>query len=381
MISVIVPIYNVAAHLEKCLQSVCGQTYRDMEIILVNDGSTDGSPEICEEYKKRDDRIKVVNKQNGGLVSARQAGILAASGDLIGWVDGDDWVERDYFQQMVTTQNESGVDIVASALFSDIGNESHKITNNIPPGTYSCDTLLPQLLYAGTFFEYGLQPHLVTKLCRKQLLEQKIMQVDPRICGGEDAAVVYPSVLIAKTIKIADFCGYHYVKRPGSLTHVEKRDEEDSLRLLMEHLERCFTQSVVPEVLLPQLKQYRKYLYSLRYMHAFDPPVLRPYGGIPLHSRVVIYGAGALGQQMYRYLIQYKYANVLLWVDRNAAYYQQNGMEIHLPETIETLDRQYDYVLIANTVETIADEIRKYLLFLQIPNEKIRWFSKEFIRE
>ena len=90
MISVIVPVYNVEKYLRRCVDSILGQTYSDFELLLVDDGSPDGCPQICDEYAARDSRVRVIHKPNGGLISARNAGILAARGDYVCIVDGDD---------------------------------------------------------------------------------------------------------------------------------------------------------------------------------------------------------------------------------------------------------------------------------------------------
>lgn len=381
MISIIVPIFNVAPYLECCIQSICQQTYRDIEIILVDDGSTDRSGEICDTYAGQDSRIKVIHKQNGGLVSARQAGLQAANGAMIGAVDGDDWVESDFFMQMYLAQKKTGADIVTSGLFADFGESSHKVKDNFAPGLYDCEQLLPRLLYSGIFFEYGVQPHLVTKLFRREILEKNQMAVNPCICGGEDAAAVYPSVLDAGKVAITNICCYHYVQRSESLTHVESANEEQRLNILIEFLANRFAEKDVADILSPQLKQYKKYIYSLRCLQSFQQRILAPFGGLPQGAKVIIYGAGVLGQQIYRYLTNHHYAEILLWVDRNASYYQGSGMAVSLPKAIEELEEHYDYVLIANTVETIANEIRQYLLEMQIPAAKIRWFSDEFINE
>lgn len=92
LISVVVPIYKIDRYLGVCIESVLNQTYTNLEIILVDDGSPDRCPEICDLYAKKDTRIKVIHKRNGGLVSARKAGILSATGKYIGYVDGDDWI-------------------------------------------------------------------------------------------------------------------------------------------------------------------------------------------------------------------------------------------------------------------------------------------------
>ncbi len=111
-LSVIVSVYNIEEYLSRAIESVCGQTYRNLEIILVDDGSTDNSGRICHEYGKRDDRIRVIHKQNGGLSSARNAGIEAASGEYITFVDGDDWIDETMYQDMVEALEQQGADLV-----------------------------------------------------------------------------------------------------------------------------------------------------------------------------------------------------------------------------------------------------------------------------
>ena len=98
-ISVIVPIYNVKEYLDKCISSICNQTYKNLEIILVDDGSTDGSATICDAFAKKDDRIVVIHKENGGLTSTRKAGVNIATGKYIGFVDGDDWIDEDMYEE------------------------------------------------------------------------------------------------------------------------------------------------------------------------------------------------------------------------------------------------------------------------------------------
>ena len=100
-ISVIVPVYKVEPYLHKCLDSIVNQTYRNLEIILVDDGSPDGCPAICDEYARRDPRVRVIHQENGGVSAARNAGLDAATGDWIGWVDPDDWIEADMYESLL----------------------------------------------------------------------------------------------------------------------------------------------------------------------------------------------------------------------------------------------------------------------------------------
>lgn len=101
LISVIVPIYKVEAYLERCIRSIVNQTYKNLEIILVDDGSPDSCPDICDVWKEKDDRIKVIHKKNGGLSDARNAGMQIMTGTYISYIDSDDWVANDMYEKMM----------------------------------------------------------------------------------------------------------------------------------------------------------------------------------------------------------------------------------------------------------------------------------------
>ena len=235
-LSIIVPCYNVEEYLEKCLESIMGQTYREFQLILVNDGSTDTSLEICKKYQGQDERIEVISKENGGLVSARKAGVLAASGEYIGWVDSDDWVEPTYFEELIRAQEKTGADVVAAGHFHDIGESSTVIKNGIACGVYGKEEILSRVLYEGTFYEYGITPQVYTKLVRSDLMRTAELAVDENIAAGEDAAVTYPILSIARKVCVTDICGYHYIQRQGSMTKVENPDERKKIRTLIDFL-------------------------------------------------------------------------------------------------------------------------------------------------
>ena len=112
LLSVIVPIYNVEEYLEKCLDSIINQTYKNLEIILVDDGSPDKCPQICDEYAKKDDRIVVIHKENGGVSSARNLGLDIAKGEFITFVDSDDWIDETMYEKMMLKQAEENLDLV-----------------------------------------------------------------------------------------------------------------------------------------------------------------------------------------------------------------------------------------------------------------------------
>ena len=110
-VSIVIPVYNMQTYLDRCMKSVLGQTLEDIEIVLVDDGSSDDSPKMCDAYAKEDDRVKVIHKENGGLTSAWKRGSLEATGDYIGYVDSDDYIDHDMYEKMYERAAADGVSV------------------------------------------------------------------------------------------------------------------------------------------------------------------------------------------------------------------------------------------------------------------------------
>ena len=165
-ISVVIPMYNVEDYLRECLDNIIGQTLKDIEIICVNDGSTDRSSEILEEYTKKDNRIKVIHKENSGLVSARKTGVSLAKGKYIGYVDSDDWIEPEMYMELYTLAEKYDVDFVSSGYFLE-GNYTTTHVDTIEEGIYNQESFyefLNQVIYQLNKKETGLRASLCCKL-------------------------------------------------------------------------------------------------------------------------------------------------------------------------------------------------------------------------
>lgn len=132
LISIIIPVYNVEKYLHRCVDSVLNQTYKNIEVILVDDGSPDGSPAICDEYEQKDSRVKVLHKQNGGLSSARNAGMAIATGEYIGFVDSDDWIEPSMYQVCYDLIEQNKADMAKVGRCISTG-ENNKTSNSSTP--------------------------------------------------------------------------------------------------------------------------------------------------------------------------------------------------------------------------------------------------------
>ena len=214
MISVIVPVYKVEKYLRQCLDSLTAQTLENMEIVVVDDGSPDGCPAICDEYAARDARVKVVHKENGGLLSARKAGLAASKGDYIGFVDGDDWVEPDTFLNMYKAICDYSPDMVLSEFLCDYGDRVEPSGQCFEEGFYNRDRLekeiFPRMLFGGRFYSFGVNPNCWSKLVRRELIEKNLIPVDERIRMGEDAAFIYPCLLDSQSAVCIKNPTYHY---------------------------------------------------------------------------------------------------------------------------------------------------------------------------
>lgn len=380
-ISVIVPIYNADKFLEKCIISIINQDYKNLEIILVNDGSTDKSAIICESYRKKDTRIKVIHKKNEGLVSARKSGINRALGKFVCWVDADDWVERHFIQGFVETLNEYGTDadVVAMALWHDIGASARREKNGFENGSYTLAQILPKLIYTGDFFEYGICPHLVTKMFKRSIIADAINKVDNIIIAGEDAASVYPAILNCKKIIINNEANYHYVQHTLSITKRTTVNEQERIEKLFDYLIEEFEQKKVYDIMKKQTKVYRNYMFAMRQISVFDKQgeILSPFGGIERNSKIVLYGAGVMGQMLYAYITLLGSVTIQSWVDGNYLYYSSIGREVVSPDILKSW-REYDLVLVATVSKAIFMEIENRLKGYGIPERKIRWFTSDF---
>lgn len=225
-LSIIVPVYNVCAFLEKCLNSILAQTFEDYELIIVDDGSTDSSGEICDRFAMRDSRIKVIHKENGGVVSARKAGITAARGKYAGYVDGDDWIDPQMYEKMVHCMQKHDCDIVMCDVVHE--NKSRPFSSgstriDIEDGYYNSEKLkekiLPCMIYAGEFFHFGIYPVIWNKLYKREKLIKHQMAVDDAIKTGEDAACVYPYIFNSDSLYfMKNMPLYHYRHSQNQMT-------------------------------------------------------------------------------------------------------------------------------------------------------------------
>lgn len=213
LISMIVPVYNVAAYLPRCLDSIVGQTYGNLEILLVDDGSTDGSGEICHRYARADQRIRVIHQENRGVSAARNAGLEEMTGEYVMFVDSDDWIGPDAVQVLYDRLERDGSQLA-------IGRKVDVFEDQTWDGFYS-EWMTDRVYEREELIRFvadtcKLHVSAAGRLYRRQVLEGIRF---PQACVGEDLAV-FPEVLEnCERISISRKVVYYYFQRPGSVMH------------------------------------------------------------------------------------------------------------------------------------------------------------------
>jgi glycosyltransferase involved in cell wall biosynthesis len=333
LISVIVPIYNVKPYLRQCLDSICKQTYRNLEILLVDDGSTDGCSEICDEYALNDKRIKVIHKANEGLVRARKMGLLNASGQLIGYVDGDDWIELDMFEKLYSALVSENVDISMCGRIEETEGTHRCIQQGLQPGSYNKKQMLeiiyPNMIVNENFFEWGIYPNFWDKLFRRKCMEEFQMKVNDNLRMGEDAACVYPSMLKADSICILAESLYHYRQRSDSMVKAVGKTEKKSFHTLYNSVKDVLVSLKDTYDLEEQWRDFLLFIMVPRadglYSGFSDKEFLFPFPDVKKGSDIILYGMGIYGQRLYNFLQKTNFCNVVACVDINYTAVNKQG--------------------------------------------------------
>lgn len=219
LFSIIIPVYNAEKYLERCLDSIVGQSYSRIEIILINDGSTDRSGRICDQYAQKDNRIKVIHQSNSGVSSARNAGLDTASGDYIGFVDADDWIENRMFEILSEYLDKKDVDVIR---FN--AERKGELLNNLPfGGEYSRERLenevqLPLIgsdKFGGMFILGVLWLHIF----KREIIEKNRIRFNRDLHRCEDRLFSLTVILHSDNILFVNDILYHYEVNEGSLSN------------------------------------------------------------------------------------------------------------------------------------------------------------------
>lgn len=237
LISIIVPVYKVEKYLDRCIESIVKQTYQNLEIVLIDDGSPDLCPEICDEWAKRDSRIQVIHKKNGGLSDARNIGMSFAKGEFVGFVDSDDWVNSEMYSKLMSAILQDNSDIAACAVKMVWENTSNEklLTTTINCVLDRHEAQLELLL------EAKLKQPVWYKLYRKSIICDISFEINKY---HEDVFWSYQAIGNARRVSIIDYVGYCYLQRTDSIMgegySLKRLDVIEALERRQDYLERNF---------------------------------------------------------------------------------------------------------------------------------------------
>lgn len=221
MVSVIIPVFNAQSSLKRCLDSVVGQSYRDLEILLVDDGSADGSLEICRSYERADRRVRVLSQKNQGPGAARNRALERANGKYVAFVDADDWIEKDTYREMVEEAEACGADMVICGYRKLWRDGLEDGITGIAPGLYDekgCGGLAADLIFSPPGRK--VPPFLVIRLIRKSVIDAHPSRFDETLRRTEDFLFLVGVHLRCRRIRaITDRCFYQYEQNKNSITH------------------------------------------------------------------------------------------------------------------------------------------------------------------
>lgn len=372
-LSVIVPVYNSEKYIKRCLDSLISQSYQELEIILVDDGSTDESTKICEEYVRMDQRFKFYYKENGGAGSARKEALKYAKGDYITCVDADDWIEQKTYEDLMAIANRNKPDLIACSFIKEfVGFQTTR--NDYPEeGYYGKDKFYDVMKSAGEnmpFFCQVISGSLCCKVFKKALYEKYQNLVPSEIVLSEDLAVVLPMLFDIEDIYICKKPYYHYCQNKESSSWVWRNGEYERLQTLADYLKNYYNK--YDDVVYRRLILHSIYFAMMDLL--YDIPADYFKNGIPFlkciekKSKVVVYGKGVYASNLVNIIKRYDLCELVLNVDSSDA-----------DVLFSKKSQDYDYVVISVLDCMIVEKIESYLIENGISPDKIVRINKEYL--
>lgn len=377
-LGVVVPIYNAEVYLEQCIESILNQTYPNISVMLVDDGSTDSSGRICDEYAKIDERVQVIHQDNHGKNFSRYIGIKSLKCDYATFVDADDWIEKNAYERIIK-YIDMGIDMISFKIIRYFDETYQYVSqNNYVEGLYDkqkiIDKIYPTMLWDIQKNSFGLDPSLCNKVIKREILLDALSEArNLKISYGDDVAVTYVLVKQIDSLMITEEELYYHRQRDEKNVADYLVDGEyyKKLYFLYEYLVKKFQGN---KGMVRQIDYF--YAMSTRYhLRIYGDKIagqsyLFPFDKVQVNKRVVIYGASVLGQIYYQQFSQINYGTIVAWIDRNCEAYKDLGVKGI--EYIQDVG-EFDYVVIAVVNSETAKIIKNNLISMNIDEKKIIW--------
>lgn len=378
-LSVVVPVFNIERYVENCICSIQNQNYAEIEIIIIDDGSTDHSGQICEELAYRDKRIKVVHQENMGVMVARIRGIEEATGKWIAFVDGDDFIEKDMYSAMIDGVKDC--EMITCGVCREEQESTRDVVDDFEDGIYTGHALWELMSKAIYDFDIDkvqrLTPWLINKVYITKYMKEVASEcMDRQIAYAEDSVMLYRYLLKCKSVQIGKKVYYTYRYRDDSAIHSRKDDILTDINKVYLSLKDRFENTDKKLKLEAQLQKWIICLIGYAFNHQMGfredicPIEFLIDGSVLRADRVAIYGAGKCGRDFYKQM-ELSGKKPTIWVDKGYQKYKEQGCSVDRPEKLAEND--FDMVLIAVSKADLVNEIVNDLVDMGVQKEKIFW--------
>lgn len=270
-ISVIIPVFNTQDYLEKCISSVLQQTYKNLEVICIDDGSTDASGKIVDDFAKDDKRIKAIHTKNQGESAARNVGIMEATGDYIAFLDCDDWIEPTMYEELSNLLEKTDADMAIGSWYCDVGEDSNAIMNKkrIEKNVFDRNHLLRYVYERDSYRAFA---YMWDKLYKRELFLDEVGEMllfDEALPLGGDVLFLAKLVLNTKKAVYLDKAFYHYIQRQGSGCRTKDLNKRIYGLLAYEMVIDLFEKQEIDEIILGYVKRFLVYHSEIIAKEAF----------------------------------------------------------------------------------------------------------------
>lgn len=367
LISVIVPVYNSAKTLKRCIDSIIHQTYTNLQIIIVDDDSNDNSSLICDKYSDDDDRIIVIhNVKRFGSTAARKKGISVAEGQYIGFVDSDDFIHENMYEALHNAITNNDVDLAHSGFFETFADgEIKQCENNFDTGIFDISTEKHKQEFIKKYFYSNtdgnrVTPSIWSKLYKASIIRKSFSLVPDEVQLGEDVLAFINCVRYANKICLTNECYYYYTLNDESMSH-SNNDEQilkyiellhEVLKINNYHTDNF--NSDCTDYIIRTVRDFMRILYP-------DIPEYRLADTeLFMNKNVAIYGAGAVGKDYYRQLINIEGCHVIGVYDKHYDTVTFPFCNVSSPVKLKNTDA--DYILIAIANQKFATKVKNELV-------------------
>lgn len=380
-LAVIVPVYNMELYLGECIESICGQTYTDLQIILIDDGSTDKSGLICDEYAQKDKRIEVIHQRNLGKLNARYNGLKACSCRYVTFVDADDWIDADTYA-LADEYMRRKIDVIVFGKILEKGDKGRTFPeSNYEFGEYNRvdieEKIYPSIIWDFHKNKIGITQSLCDKIFKRDLVLKSydLAKELGELNYAEDSLILYPLMQWVNSMYILEDNPYHYRKTSDDIpVYVCKDDFFTKLYVWYEHLAKNVK-------LIPNARKQIDYLYislaETRKEYYGDiasvSEYMFPFQMVPAGSKIILWGAGKVGKIYHEQIDRLSYCTIVAWVDKNFQNYSKWGVQ-----NIDIVNNEpdYDYIVVAIYSEAVKDAIVSWLKGRGISEERIIWHKE-----